>query len=113
MTYNEWYTNNITPSELDKIKKSREEWIKNAESYSKKAAYADFRIKKLEKLLDKMAYTLDLLVDDSSNNRNWFKVKEVLDEYEQYRRDSKMVDNPNKPSSERKQGSSRKTPRSK
>lgn len=87
MTYNNWYTNNTTPSEIEKLRKSREQWIKNSEAFSKKAAYAELDIAKLEKLLDEMAYVLDLLVDDSSNNRNWFKVKEVLDKYEKYKRE--------------------------
>jgi hypothetical protein len=98
MTYNNWYINNITPKQLDKLKKSREQWIKNTASYSKKAAYAELDNKRLSRLLDEMAYVLDLLVDGPSDNRVWFKVKEVLDEYEQYRRDSKMVDVPNEPS---------------
>jgi hypothetical protein len=85
MTYNNWYINNITPKQLDKLKKSR-------------AAYAELDNKRLSRLLDEMAYVLDLLVDGPSDNRVWFKVKEVLDEYEQYRRDSKMVDVPNEPS---------------
>jgi hypothetical protein len=98
MTYNEWYIKNITPKEFEKINKSREQWIKNTASYSKKAAYSELENERLNRLLDDMAYVLDLLVDGPSDNRVWFKVKEVLDKYEKYKREqgnSPVVDLPN------------------
>ena len=104
--YNDWYIKNITPREFEELKRSREAWIKNAQSFSKKAAYAEIEKETLKRLVDDMAYVLDLLVDDSSNNRNWFKVKEVLDRYEKYKREqtsTNMVDISNEQTGEGKQ----------
>jgi hypothetical protein len=99
--YNEY--NNIK-----KLEESREVWIKHAEGFSKKAAYAELDVVKLNRLLDDMAYVLDLLVDGPAGNRVWFKVKEVLDKYEKYKREQRtgsMVDLPNKQIRKGKQGS--------
>lgn len=106
MTYNNWYINNTTPTEIAKLQESREAWIKTSERYSKKAAYTELENKSLIKLIDEMAYVLDLLVDNSSNNRNWLKVGEVLNKYEKLKREQSartMVDTPNEYPRKRKQ----------
>lgn len=90
--------NDYDLNNVKKLDESRKLWIKHAEAYSKKAAYAELDVVKLNRLLDDMAYVLDLLVDGPAGNRVWFKVKEVLDKYEKYKREQRtrpVVDLPN------------------
>lgn len=57
-------------------------WVKAAEHHSFKATLSSLEAKNWRRIADELAFALDLISDDPSNIKSWFKVKAALDRYE-------------------------------
>lgn len=57
-------------------------WTKAAEHYSLKATLAKLNSNKWKKIADDLAFALDLVADDPTNIKSWFKAQKALERYE-------------------------------